>query len=105
MAVVSKEELFTQIHGVLSKLDTDESVTFLENMTDTYNEMERRANGDGEDWKRKYEENDSAWRKRYSDRFLKNPTINNYGFDEDETEKEITEEQKAETITVDDLFK
>lgn len=105
MAVRSKQELFEKIHGVLGKLETDESVEFLEDMTDTYNDLESRANGDGEDWKRKYEENDEAWRRRYSDRFLRNPSINNYGENPDAEDERVTEEQKAESIKIDDLFK
>lgn len=99
MAVLSKEELFSKIHSVLGKLETDESVEFLEDMTDTYNEMEKRALGDGEDWKRKYEENDKAWAKRYSDRFIHNPAINNYDQDDDNDD-----DNNGIDIHVDDLF-
>lgn len=108
MAILTKEELFNQIHSVVDKLDVDESVTFLENMTDTYNYMESLANGDGNDWKLKYEENDKAWRKRYTERFVHNPTINNYGYENDygyPDVKEQTEEERADALKIDDLFK
>jgi hypothetical protein len=100
MAILKKDDLFTKIHSVLGHLETDESVEFLEDMTDTFNDLEARANGDGEDWKAKYKENDEAWRKRYSDRFLRNPTINNasnYGNDDQD-------EDNSESIMISDLF-
>lgn len=105
MAVLKKDELFNKIHSVLGKLETDESVSFLEDMTDTYNRMEELANGDGNDWKQKYEENDQAWRKRYTERFLHNPSINNYPYEgADSADPEPTEEEKAEAIKISDLF-
>lgn len=103
MAVLSKDELFTKVHSVLGKLETEESVSFLEDMTDTYNDMEQRANGDGENWKRKYEENDRAWSKRYSERFLHNPAINNAPQTPKEHEAQV-EAEKASKITIDDLW-
>ena len=33
------------------------------------NDLETKAQGDGTDWKTKYEENDASWRKRYTERF------------------------------------
>ena len=38
----------------------------LEDVSDTFTDLNERS---GEDWKTKYEENDKAWRKRYTDRF------------------------------------
>ena len=49
-----------------------------------------------EDWKKKYEENDAEWRKRYQDRFF-NPDKPN------DTEPEPDPEPKK--LTFDELFK
>lgn len=105
MAILKKEELFNKIHSVLGKLETDESVSFLEDMTDTYNHMEEVANGDGEDWKQKYLDNDRAWQKRYTDRFIHNPSINNFGTNDSSNSNEPSEIEKAESLTYNDLFK
>ena len=48
----------------------DETISFLEDVSDTLTDLEKRANGDGEDWKTKYEENDKNWRERYTNRFF-----------------------------------
>ena len=75
----------------------------LEDLTDTYNDLETRANGDGVDWKKKYEENNSAWQKRYRQRFFSGNGYSN--FEDNEFEEEDKELKRAESITINDLFK
>lgn len=70
MAVLSREEYFNRLHEHLGTDSSDESIAFLEDMTDTYNDMESRRNNDGEDWEQKYHDLDKAWQKRYSNRFF-----------------------------------
>ena len=70
MAVLSREEYFTRLHEHLGTDSSDESIAFLEDMTDTYNDMESRKNNDGEDWEQKYHDLDKAWQKRYANRFF-----------------------------------
>ena len=69
MAVKNKEEILASIQNRLGEQTDDESIAFLEDITDTLNDLETRAQGDGTDWKTKYEENDADWRKRYTERF------------------------------------
>ena len=57
MAVKTREEI------------DDETIAFLEDVTDTLTDLETKAKGDGTDWKTKYEENDAEWRKKYTERF------------------------------------
>ena len=47
MSVLSRDEYFAKIEEV-TKNHSDESITLLEDLTDTYNDLEKRANGDGE---------------------------------------------------------
>lgn len=68
MAVLSKDELLHLIRNRVGEDDTDEALQFLEDVTDTINDMVDRLD-DNTDWKKKYEENDAAWRKRYRERF------------------------------------
>lgn len=70
MAILSREEFFSRLNERIAGDSTDEGIAFLEDMTDTYNDMEVRANGNGEDWEKKYKELDESWRKRYSHRFF-----------------------------------
>ena len=88
MAVVERDVLIQRIASVLSDPESDESLSLIEDVTDTLDA------GSSDDWKTKYEENDAAWRKRYKERFLKKP----------EKEPEIEDDEKEEKKTYDDLF-
>lgn len=72
MAVKTRDEILESSKTMLGENPDDESISFLEDVTDTLNDFEKRANGDGTDWKSKYEENDSNWRKKYTERFFSN---------------------------------
>lgn len=94
MSVVTRDEI---IERIVSRMDednkTDEDIKLIEDLTDTFDDYERRV---GEDWKTKYEENDRQWRDRYVARFM-NKDI------EDEIEtKEVRVE--GEHLSYDDLF-
>lgn len=69
MAVKTIEEILAEIKDTVGEQNDDKTIEFLENITDTLSDLETRANGDGIDWKTKYEENDSEWRKKYTERF------------------------------------
>lgn len=88
MAVVERDVLIQRIASVLSDPESDDSLSLIEDVTDTLDA------GSSDDWKTKYEENDAAWRKRYKERFLKKP----------EKEPEIEDDEKEEKKTYDDLF-
>lgn len=76
----------------------DDALQFVENMTDTYNELEQATAG-SEDYKKKYEENDKAWREKYRNRF--------YSPSEEDKKKENKPEHEEEEddVTIDSLFK
>ena len=93
MAIKTREELFTGIKSILGEEMDDGRISFLEDFTDTYNDLETKAKGDGVDWKRKYEENDKAWKQKYTDRFFAPVTS------EPSVEPETTKK------SYDDLFK
>lgn len=88
MAVVERDVLIQRIASVLSDPESDESLSLIEDVTDTLEA------GSSDDWKTKYEENDAAWRKRYKERFLKKP----------DKEPEIEDDKTEEKKTYDDLF-
>lgn len=70
MAVRNKEEILEAIKTRVGEQTDDETISFLEDVSDTFTDLETRANGDCEDWKTKYEENDKMWRERYTTRFF-----------------------------------
>lgn len=67
--VRSKDELLESYKAKLGEDPDDESISFLEDITDTLSDYESKL-GDTEDWKKKYEDNDKEWRKKYTDRFF-----------------------------------
>lgn len=69
MSVKSKEDLLNGAKAIFGESETDEVLEFLGDITDTLDDYENRVN-DKEDWKTKYEENDSNWRKKYKERFF-----------------------------------
>ena len=112
MAVLTREEFFKTIEEYIGEDSRDEAISFLENMTDTYEDFESRLKAlDAEDWRKKYEdavdewemkynELDESWKDKYKKRFFSSPvTII------DETVKDTETEKPAENeIMFDDLF-
>lgn len=68
--VRSKDEILEIIKSRVGDRADDETISFIEDVTDTLNDYETKTSNDGEDWKAKYEENDKAWRQKYIDRFF-----------------------------------
>lgn len=72
MAVKTREEILESVKEIFGDNTDDNTITFLEDITDTITDLEDKAKGDGTDWKAKYTENDEAWRKKYKERFYSN---------------------------------
>lgn len=97
MAVRTREEILESIRTRVGEATDDDTISFIEDVTDTLTDLETKANGDGEDWEKKYRENDESWRKKYTERFFSK---------EPEPESEPDPEPKPEPIkTFADLFK
>lgn len=69
MAIRKREELLSAIRERFTDDTSDEALGLLEDIADTFDDYENRAN-DSTDWKTKYEENDANWRQKYRDRFF-----------------------------------
>lgn len=69
MAVRTREEIISSVRARVGEQTDDETIAFIEDISDTLTDLETRAKGDGTDWKAKYEENDAEWRKKYTERF------------------------------------
>lgn len=100
MAVLSKEEFFNRLNGMVGDSQDDAAISFMEDMSDTYADLESRAAGDGVDWEQKFKDNDAAWRKKYTTRFFSTGGGNYVPPDEEEPEK-----KDPASITFDDIFR
>lgn len=96
MAIKSREDLLKSLNALIGDNSTDENLAILEDVTDTLKDYEEKT-ADQTDWKTKYEQNDSDWRKKYKDRFLSGGTI------KDEQEEDVEKDSKH--LTFDSLFK
>lgn len=99
--ILSKADLMKIVNERITGED-DETLAILENITDTIDDYETRASGDGEDWKKKYEENDASWRQKYRERFF-NSSVEETVIDK--PEENTVEEESSEPTTFEDLFK
>lgn len=70
--IVSRETLLSDLNKIFGEEATEEQLTVIENITDTFTDFEEQISTSG-DWKTKFEQNDAEWRKRYKERFM-NPT-------------------------------
>ena len=70
MAIVTKSDLLKKINEIAGDNTSDAVLGLLDDVSDTLDDAEKRAKGDGENWKEKYEQNDAEWRKKYRDRFM-----------------------------------
>lgn len=97
MAVKTKEEILESVKEIFGDNTDDNTITFLEDITDTITDLEDKAKGDGTDWKAKYAENDEAWRKKYKERFY---TSDDNDDNDNDNDNEHTETPKK----FEDLF-
>lgn len=102
MAVLSREDFMGAINEKYADDTSDETLAFIENVSDTLDDYEARAKGDSEDWKAKFEENDKMWREKYRNRFFSgDPTP-----EPDEPPEDVMLEDENVTPTkFEDLFK
>lgn len=101
MAILNREDFFNRIHDRFGDDTSDEGIAFLEDMSDTYNDLENRASGDGTDWKAEYDKLNQSWKERYRHRFFSGSGRGNAadvgGEDEDDG-------YNPESVTIEDLF-
>ena len=65
MSIKSIDEILNAVKERIGDDTSDSAISFVENISDTLNSLSEQEN-----WKQKYEQNDSEWRKKYRDRFL-----------------------------------
>lgn len=101
MAVKTRDEILAAIRSRLGDDTSDDALTIIEDIEDTFKDYEIRA---GEDWKGKYDELDAQWRKRYRDRFFQKADNKETTPDgvKDDNQKDLKEEGKVKDF--DELF-
>lgn len=97
MAVKTREELMTSLNTLLGENNSDEALSFLDDVSDTYDDLTRRANSD-EDWETKYSELDAEWRERYRQRF-------NEPYEGDDGDNFAAKNTQNKPLTFENLFK
>lgn len=70
MSILNRDEYFSRINEIVGTNTDEASIKFVEDMSDTFNDLENKANSDGSDWERKYHELDESWKQKYKQRFF-----------------------------------
>ena len=101
MAVRTRDEILAALRARLGDDTSDDALAIIEDVDDTFKDYETRSS---EDWKSKYYELDSTWRKRYRDRFFQKPDDKETTPEDvvDDNEEDLKEE--SETKSFDELF-
>ena len=95
--VKTKEEMLAEIKAYIGDRTDDETVSLVENVTDTLSDMEKNGNAEA-----RVKEVDDMWRAKYMERFFDgDKEKKNIEVEEDE---ETEEKDKSEKITIDDLY-
>lgn len=88
MAVKDRDSILLAVKQMIGDNTSDEAIALMEDITDTITDYETKI-ADKTDWKAKYDEMDTSWRRKYIERFS------------GKTGKEIKDEQE-EQIKEDD---
>lgn len=99
MAIISKDDILNKLKDRIGDDTSDEALQFIEDVADTYNDLESRSK-DQTDWEKKYKENDDAWRKKYKERFFA-PSKD----DSDPGPESDDEDDQNKHLSYNDLFK
>lgn len=101
MTFLLRDDYFKRVNEIVGDNTSDEALSFIEDMTETYDTLESRKKDNEIDWEQKYKENDEAWRKKYRQRFF-----SGYRPGVDREAEDVREEVKItpETIKIEDLF-
>ena len=101
--VKKTEEILELIKNKFADDTSDETLSLIEDVSDTLKEKDSLA-GASEEWKKKYEDNDKQWREKYKARFF---TPTDAGASDPSGDIDDLEEpqQPPKPMEYDDLFK
>ena len=97
----TKDEILASIKSRIGDDTSDEAIALVEDINDSFDDLSSRVEEAG-DWKTKYEENDKAWREKYTERFFTPSGDDPMDKIVNELEKEKPDEPKV--LKFEDLF-
>lgn len=104
--VLTKEEFLANLKSRVGEDTSDEALKYLEDMTDTFNDLTKKALGNkktDEEWEKELKAKDEEWRIKYRERFFNSDASS--GDNDDPLLTPPKDEPKPEeTVTYDDLF-
>ena len=98
--VKTKQDLLDMIKAKIGEGPSDEDISLIEDVNDTFSDLETRISEAG-DWKAKYEENDASWRNKYKERFFTKDVSEDAELSD---EKDKADEGTHEALKFEDLF-
>lgn len=101
--VKKTEEILELIKNKFADDTSDETLSFIEDVSDTLKEKDSLA-GASEEWKKKYEDNDKQWREKYKSRFFSSSDKGASDPSDDIDDLENPDEP-PKPLEYDDLFK
>lgn len=102
MAILNKDDFLSRLQERIGDDTSDEAMAFIEDMTDTFNDLETRSSGSNdEQWQTRLDELDKSWREKYKARFFNTETTPE---DVKEEQKEDVKDDENVEKTFDDLF-
>lgn len=102
MSVLNKDDFLSRLQERIGDDTSDEAMAFIEDMTDTFNDLETRSSGSNdEQWQTRLDELDKSWREKYKARFFNTETTPE---DVKEEQKEDVKDDENVEKTFDDLF-
>lgn len=103
MAILNREEFMARLKERIGEDNSDEALSFIEDMEDTYNDLETKSSGNNdEEWQKKYDELDNSWREKYKARFFNSETTPDDV--KKEQKKDVQEDGESGDVSFDDLF-
>lgn len=94
--VLNNDDFVKSVKSIIGDRTDEESINFIENMTDTYNSLVADKDVNNTAWEQKYNALNETWSKRYKDRFLSGS---------DEQQNNESHEDDNEPKSYNDLFK
>lgn len=105
MAILNQEDFFNRLHERIGTDTSDESIAFMEDMTDTYNDLVNRANNNDVDWEKKYHELDESWKAKYKHRFFSGSNGGNPDYPAGNNGSDEEDNYDPDSVTFNKLFK
>lgn len=101
MAVRTKEEILQMIKDRIEGNTDDETIHFVEDVSDTLDDYDSKT-GSAAEWEQRYKDNDAEWRKRYTDRFFSAPPAGDKDTSPDPDPEDPSDHEAPKTY--EDLF-